>query len=139
MKQPAIKHQAPGVAELTPAHYCAMIKWIDRKSADWALTQDDVGNLLGGIPTRTYRDWLKKSQAETLEMLSRDVVERISLLLGIDKALALSAPEGFHNDFFIRPNTNPLFANTSIREYLLSNGSMLAMYNVRRYLNAQRG
>jgi hypothetical protein len=74
--------------------------------------------------------------------LTRDCLERISLLLGISKALQILAPIGREDlsfAWFYMPNDNPIFAGLSIKDYMLERKSIEAMYTVRRYLDAQRG
>ncbi|MFT4925779.1 MAG: hypothetical protein ACI8WB_001874, partial [Phenylobacterium sp.] len=105
----------------------------------WSLSLAEQCNLLGGIPVRTFSSWKQKEKNGQPIELSRDVIERFSLLLGIYKALNLVAPDGANHTFFTTVNTIPLFGGLSIKDYLLKQGSMLSLYTVRRYLDAQRG
>lgn len=124
---------------------CSALLWLDDACSKdrWNLSQVQCVNLLGGVPLRTYGKMLKLArdgEADRLESLfTRDMIERLSLLVGIHKALAITAPAGHEFTFFNRPYAAaPLFGK-SISEYLLSNGSMFSMYTVRRWLDGQRG
>lgn len=117
----------------------ASIRWLD-KQADascLALTQKEMAELLGGIPLRTLAGYIAKARNQQAINLTRDVRERLSLLLGISKALAITAPQGLEGEFFNRPNSGQLLAGKSIKQYLIDDGSMRALYSVRRWLDGQ--
>ena len=98
--------------------------------------------MLGGIARRTLQSWKKKALAGEEVELSRDVMERLSLLIGIYKAYKLIAPSNrpdLGTQWFLTANDNPLFQGISAKQYLLEKGTMNALYAVRRYLDAARG
>jgi hypothetical protein len=128
----------------SPQHAAAALRWFDsmRQSDEWGLTIDEQIQLLGGVKKRTYQDWKKKAlEGETVE-LSRDTLERLSLLLGIYKALKIIAPTDrmdVAKRWFNTPNQNALFAGLSPKAFLLEVGTMEALYATRRYLDSARG
>lgn len=126
----------------SPQNMAALgLLWLEKQSAKdkWNLSQEEVATLLGGMNKRTVTNWLNKAKNENQVEVPSDTLERLSLLLGIDKALAMSAPTGHRYEFFNRPNHAPLFEDQSIKDYLISRQSMMALYAVRRYLDARRG
>lgn len=129
-------------ANFTPKHGAAGLRWLFEKRDRWGLTMEDLGILLGGFGRRTLSDWQRKVNQKNEIDLSRDVMERISLLLGIHKALTLITPDG-HEDlawqWFQKPVDLMGLRGQSIRDYLLQQGSMDALYYIRRNLDAMRG
>jgi len=127
---------------LTATHGAAGLRWLFDRRERWQLTMDELGVLLGGIRRRTLTDWQRRvNQGDSVD-LSRDVMERISLLLGIHKALALITPHGHEQlayDWFQKPIDLMGLSGQPIRQYLLAQGSMDALYYVRRNLDAMRG
>lgn len=128
----------------TPAHAAAALRWFDtmRRPDEWDLTIDEQIELLGGIKKRTFQAWKGQAlQGEEVE-LSRDTMERLSLLLGIYKGLKIIAPASRPNvgkQWFNTPNSDRPFNGQSPKEYLLTMGSMDSLYAVRRYFDAARG
>lgn len=101
----------------------------------WELNTAQQRTLLGSPPSSTFFKW-KKEQAGSL---SRDVLERISYLLGIYKALQILLPDPARADAWIRtPNTAPLFGGKPALERMLA-GNVGDLYAVRAYLDAERG
>lgn len=122
----------------------AGIEWLHGMSdtKKWDLTAEEIADLLGGISVRSYHDHKRKALAEQPVNLSRDTLDRLSLLLGISKALQLIVPNGRDDlayEWFKTPNNNPVFENQSIKKFLLERKSIEALYVVRRYLDAARG
>lgn len=102
----------------------------------WGLTVAQAMTLLG-VPSRsTYMSWKAKAPAR----LSPDTMERISYLLGIHKALRIlfSRNEQSVREWVKAPNSNPLFGGRPALERMLS-GRVADLYEVRRFLDAQRG
>lgn len=127
-----------------PVHAAAGLAWLHEMSGGdkWNLSVEEVVDLLGGIPVRTYHELKRKALAGEPITIGRDCLERLSLLLGISKGLQLIAPSGREDiafKWFNTPNSNPLFEEKSIKEYLLNRKSIEGMYAVRRYLDAARG
>lgn len=138
----ALKQQS--ASAFTPAHGRAGLQWLHNMSGpeQWNLTVEEQAELLGGVPKRTYHEWKRRALAGEPVELSRDTLERLSLLLGIHKALQIIAPAErpeLAGRWFNTPNSNPLFQGLSPKEYAIARGSIEALYSVRRYLDAARG
>lgn len=137
--------QAPSpLKATTPEHASAALRWFDtmRRDDEWGLSLDEQIQLLGGVKKRTFQEWKKKALADEPVELSRDTMERFSLLLGIYKAFKIIAPSDrmeIGKQWFNTPNQNPLFAGLSPKEFLITIGTVEALYAVRRYLDAARG
>lgn len=101
----------------------------------WDLNTDQERALLGNPGRSTFFRW-KRDQAGALP---HDVLERISYLLGIYKALHILFPDGAQADGWVRrPNSAPLFGGTSALARMLG-GQVADLFVVREYLDAQRG
>jgi hypothetical protein len=101
----------------------------------WDLSIDEQMTLLG-LPSRsTYFAWKKGG----VERLPRDVLERVSYVFGIWKALQILLPDAAAADAWIRkPNAALPFGGRSALERMLS-GNVADLYVVRQYLDAERG
>jgi|APTNR8051073442_1049403.scaffolds.fasta_scaffold14004_2 hypothetical protein len=116
---------------LSPAAVRLFLALVDQ----WGLTVDQRRTLLGDVSRQTYHNW----QRGRVATLSRDQLERISLLLGIHKGLKLLfADEGGARRWFTSPNRDLPFASRSPLERALA-GSIDDLYAVRRYIDAWRG
>lgn len=105
----------------------------DRK---WALENDDVRRLLGGVAVSTYFRWKKTPEQAHI---SHDTLERLSYLLGIYKALALIySDEAVAAGWLRRPNDNPVFGGQAPLARLLA-GNVADLFVVRQHLDARRG
>ncbi len=128
----------------TPEHARAALQWLHKMSGAeyWNLAVDEQAELLGGVPKRTYHEWKRRALAGEPVELSRDTLERLSLLLGIAKALQIIAPAE-HSElayrWFTTPNQNSLFQGLSPKDYAIARGSIEALYTLRRYYDAARG
>ena len=106
-----------------------------RIAAAWKLSARQERVLLGNPPESTFFKWKKAQQGN----LSRDVLERISYVLGIYKSLQILFPDNARADEWInRPNSAPLFQGQSALQRMLS-GNVSDLFVVRQYLDAQRG
>jgi len=100
----------------------------------WDLRNEDAMALLGGASHGRYYE-LKKSRKG---LLSQDELTRISLLIGIFKALNILFNQRLANQWTTRPNSNPMFNDAAPLE-LLVRGGVPGMISVRRLLDARRG
>ena len=101
----------------------------------WRLAVDQRRSLLGEISKPTYHNW----QNGKIGTLTRDQLERISLVLGIHKGLKLLfADEASAMRWLISPNRELPFGGISPLERALR-GSIDDLYAVRRYIDAWRG
>ena len=106
-----------------------------RLSELWRLAVDQRRALLGDISRPTYHNW-QKGKAGTL---TRDQLERISLVLGIHKGLRLLfADEASATRWLTSPNRDLPFGGESPLDRALR-GSIDDLYAVRRYIDAWRG
>jgi hypothetical protein len=106
-----------------------------RIAALWNLSVDEQITLLGSPARSTYFKWKKEGAAA----LPRDVLERLSYVLGIYKALQVLVPDEAAADAWVRrPNDGAPFGGRSALERMLS-GNVVDLYEVRRYLDAERG
>ena len=101
----------------------------------WNLNAKQQRTLLGNPPSSTFFKWKRDMGGSVL----RDVLERISYVLGIYKALQILFPDTERADAWIsRPSTAPLFGGHSALDRMLA-GNVSDLYAVRQYLDAQRG
>ena len=106
-----------------------------RIAADWQLSAQDTRTLLGSPPESTFYKW-KAGQAG---QIGRDVLERVSYVLGIYKALHTLLPNTASADGWIkRPNSASIFGGRSALD-LMRSGNVADLYLVRQYLDAERG
>jgi hypothetical protein len=113
----------------------AALRAFFRLAERWKLRIADQRTLLGEPPESTFYKW-KREQDGTP---GRDVLERISYLLGIYKDLQILFPDPEQADGWVhRPNQAPLFGGRSAMQRMLS-GNVADLYVVRQYLDAQRG
>ena len=104
-------------------------------AAAWNLSAAQQRKLLGSPPSSTFFKWKRELSGS----LPRDVLERISYVLGIYKALQILIPDEARADHWISsPNTAPLFSGESALDQMLA-GNVGDLYAVRQYLDAQRG
>ena len=91
--------------------------------------------LLGDVPPATYHHWKSKG----VKTLSRDTLERISLVLGIWKGLRLLFSEDAQALRWLKAaNTDLPFVGAAPLDAMLR-GSVDDLYSVRRYLDGWRG
>ena len=117
-------------ARLSPAAIVAFFSIVDK----WQLRNEDAMAMLGGISHGRYFD-LKRNHKG---LLSQDELTRISLLIGIFKALNILFGRRLANQWTSRPNSNPMFNGAPPLQYL-SRGGVPAMIGVRRLLDSRRG
>jgi len=101
---------------------------------EWGLDNGQQRLLLGSPGRTTFFEWKKDRQGH----LSRDALDRLSYILGIYKALHILFSEGTALQWLRNPNSDPLFNGRSPLEYLMT-GQLVAMADVRRYLDWARG
>jgi hypothetical protein len=101
----------------------------------WQLTEAQARGLLGGIASSTFHDWKTKPRARRLD---QDTLMRISLVIGIYKALNIYFSESLADRWVVLGNRGPLFAGQAPIDYMLRQGQP-GMIQVRRMLDAWRG
>jgi uncharacterized protein (DUF2384 family) len=117
-------------ARLSPPAIVAFFAIVDK----WQLRNEDAMSMLGGISHGRYFE-LKRHRKG---LLSQDELTRISLLIGIFKALNILFGQRLANQWTSRPNSNPMFNGAPPLQYL-SRGGVPAMIGVRRLLDSRRG
>jgi hypothetical protein len=101
----------------------------------WRLSVEEQMTLLGLTSRSTYYKW----RNDPPRKLTPDLLERLSYLFGIYKDLQVLLPDPRSADAWIRkPNKASLFGGGSALDRLLS-GHVADLYEVRRYLDAERG
>lgn len=102
-------------------------------AAHWKLRDEDARMLLGGISNGSFYQ-LKR----TPKTLDQDELTRVSLLVGIFKALNILYSTKLADAWVQLSNTNPLFGGESPLAHMLK-GGVPAMIRVRQLLDARRG
>jgi uncharacterized protein (DUF2384 family) len=100
----------------------------------WQLRNEDAMALLGGASHGRYFE-LKKNRKG---LLSQDELTRVSLLIGIFKALNILFSQRLANQWTSRPNSNPMFNGAPPLQFL-TRGGVPGMIGVRRLLDSRRG
>ena len=90
--------------------------------------------LLGGVLNGVFYR-LKRGQKKTLD---QDKLTRVSLLLGIFKALNILYSRKLADAWIKLPNSNPLFEGEPPFAYMIR-GGVPALMRVRQLLDARRG
>jgi hypothetical protein len=102
---------------------------------EWGCTENEQRILLGDVSRSTLQNWKKLKPIR----LNRDVMERISFILGIYKAVCVLYPTKERAASRMRLGTSDLpFAGKSAMELMLQ-GSIRHLQLTRRYFDAQRG
>lgn len=101
----------------------------------WGLAAEEERALLGWPARSTFHKW-KRGESGSLPY---DTLIRISLVLGIFKALHLLYPSRTFADGWVRmPNSNTLFRDRSPLDLMIGS-DIDALYSVRRLLDGRRG
>lgn len=132
--QPLEPARAPSI---TPQQMAAAgLRAFERIAALWRLSVEQQRVLLGLPPRSTFFAWRRDPERAHL---SRDTLERLSLLLGIYKSLQILLPDPVAADAWLhRPNEAPMFGGRSALACMLG-GAMTDLVRVRQYLDAARG
>lgn len=104
-------------------------------TAEWGCTQADRQKLLGEIARSTLNNYAKLPT----QRLNRDLLERISYIMGIYKALQILYPSRELAARWIKAPNSALPFNGSSALDFMTRGSMMHLAETRRYLDAQRG
>ncbi len=119
----------------SPAAGAAALRTFFHVAAAWKIAPGVQMALLGLRSRSTFNRW-KESPAVALPP---DTIERLSYIFGIYKALQVLLPDPAAADAWIhQANEAPLFAGRTALERL-SGGHVADLYQVRQYLDAQRG
>ena len=100
----------------------------------WGLRDEASRRLLGGVSNGMFYQ-LKSGRRKTLD---QDKLTRISLLIGIFKAVNILYSGKLADSWVNLPNTNPMFAGEAPLAYM-TRGGVPALMRVRQLLDARRG
>jgi len=116
---------------LSPTAIRAFVRICDK----WGLTETQARALLGGIASSTFHAWKAAPEAQRL---SQDTLIRISLVIGIYKALHIYFSKAWADRWVRLGNRGALFAGRAPIDFLIRHGQP-GMLEVRRMLDAWRG
>lgn len=124
---------SPEMPHITTAEAEAMARAVINLFDRWKLSDSAAREILGGLPARTYARW----KAGDLGRIDRDLATRLSLLMGIHKALRyiFSSPE---RGYAWIGKPNDAFGGRTPAE-VMGQGDMFSLARVRSYLDAERG
>lgn len=111
------------------------IKAFIKIAGKWKLTEAQARGLLGGIASSTFHAW--KSEPKR-QKLTQDTLLRISLAIGIYKALHIYFGEQWADRWVTLGNRGSMFGGAAPVEYMIRQGQP-GMLQVRRMLDAWRG
>ncbi|HYZ85641.1 MAG TPA: antitoxin Xre-like helix-turn-helix domain-containing protein [Bryobacteraceae bacterium] len=101
----------------------------------WGLSEAQARGLLGGIASSTFHAWKTEPRGRRLD---QDTLMRISLVIGIYKALHIYFGKAWADRWIVLANRGPLFAGQAPIDYMLRHGQP-GMIQVRRMLDTWRG
>jgi hypothetical protein len=120
-----------------------------RLAAHWKLRDEDARGLIGGMSNGSFYQLKRKgsklpevkpldSKVVNVKPLDQDKLTRVSLLVGIFKALNILYSPKLADAWVQLPNSNPLFAGQTPLAYMLK-GGVPSMLRIRQLLDARRG
>jgi len=101
----------------------------------WGLSEVQARGLLGGIASSTFHAWKTEPRGRRLD---QDTLMRISLVIGIYKALNIYFGKPWADRWVVLANRGPMFAGQAPIDYMLRQGQP-GMMQVRRMLDTWRG
>ncbi len=101
----------------------------------WTLNEAQSRDLLGGLASSTYHTWRRQPDGKKLD---QDTLMRISLVIGIYKALHIYFSEQWADRWVTLENRGPLFGGQTPINYMIQHGQP-GMAQVRRMLDSWRG
>jgi hypothetical protein len=103
-------------------------------SQAWGVRDEAARQLLGGVSNGVFYQ-LKRGHTKTLD---QDKLTRISLLLGIFKALNILYSSKLADSWVTLANKSPMFLGDTPLNYMIK-GGLPALMRVRQLLDARRG
>jgi hypothetical protein len=117
--------------KLSPSAIKAFVNIADK----WELTEAQARGLLGGVASSTYHAWKTEPKGRKLD---QDTLMRISLVIGIYKALHIYFGQPWADRWVTLGNRNSLFSGAAPIDYMLRRGQP-GMVQVRLMLDTWRG
>lgn len=139
-QDPVFRNRAPAIADfsdrtvrerLSPAAARGFLNILEC----WGLADAEACSLLGGMPADRLRAMRRDPAGAAFD---QDVLERISFLVGIVKALNLLFGQTLADAWVRLPNRNRIFGGLSPLDSMIR-GGLPALQTVRRLLDARRG
>ncbi|PZX09926.1 uncharacterized protein DUF2384 [Palleronia aestuarii] len=124
----------PDRPDLTEDEALASARAVTTLLGRWGLTDEEARQVLGGLAPRTWSRW----KAGKIGRIDRDLATRLSLLLGIHKALRIMFVRDTERAHAWIRRANTVFGGQSALDVMMG-GQMMDLYGVRRYLDAERG
>ena len=130
MFEPAMTNPEEILAKAGPAKVGRVTrKLFQGVAADWALSEAERAGVLGLPDVQVYRHWLETDDGP----VAAEALERVSLLVGIYRALLPQIPSG-QTGRWLRQSL-AAFEGRSALQVMLSDG-LAGLYRVREYLDA---
>ena len=113
--------------------------WLERQCLQeyWDLSDEQICILLGRITVPTWDQWKETAHINGSFQLDQETIDKLALLVSIDKMIRLSAPSGYSYDFFKRPINHPTFNGKSAKEFMLENHSVDDFMKVRNHFRGR--
>lgn len=124
----------PDSPDLTEAEKAASARAVVNLLARWEVSDDQACRLLGGLSPRTWARWKKGEPGR----IDRDLATRLSLLLGIHKALRIVFGADRARAYAWIKAPNDAFGGESALGVMLR-GPLMSLHRIRAYLDAERG
>ncbi|MGI8785205.1 MAG: antitoxin Xre/MbcA/ParS toxin-binding domain-containing protein [Acidobacteriota bacterium] len=112
----------------------AAIRTFFKLAQAWRLRDQSARQLLGGVSNGFFYQ-LKRGQKKTLD---QDKLTRISLLVGIFRALNILYSRKLADAWVNLPNSNPMLEGEAPLSYMIK-GGVPALMRVRQLLDARHG
>lgn len=111
------------------------IKGFVKIAEKWGLSEAQARGLLGGIASSTYHAWKTEPRCRRLD---QDTLMRVSLVIGIYKALHIYFSKRWADRWVCLANGGPMFAGQMPIDFMIRQGQP-GMLQVRRMLDTWRG
>jgi Protein of unknown function (DUF2384) len=118
-------------ARLSPSAIKGFIRIIEK----WKVKEAQARELLNNPSSGTFYGWKANPQGKKLD---QDTLTRISLIVGIFKALNILYSEKLADAWVTLPNRDPMFRGATPLAYMIERGQP-GMMHVRQLLDAWRG
>ena len=139
LSQPVIGFSSEAPADLSDKQVQKRLSPAARKAFfkianAWKIRDEEAKQLLGGISNGAF---YQLKGGELRAPLDQDRLVRVSLMVGIFKALNILYSQKLADAWISLPNRNPMFAGDTPLAYMVKGGQP-AMMRVRQLLDARR-